>query len=279
MKLLFFVGAVTWAASFASAACADETEPKERFVPWFKERVTIQGGGWFNFPDTDMRINPAVGPEQSLDFESDLGLDDFNLVPWVRASLRFFNRNRIIVEYSESNRSGKRVLAEDIDINGDGTPIPGGVDTSSFYDLRYIRTAYAFSVIKRERLDIAITAGVHFLDIELGVSAAAVGRETVDDETDFSAPLPNVGMEGGWALNDRVAFSGGFSWLQVSTGGLGGGIWTGGLGVGVNIFRNFAVGVRYQFLELNADKKKGSGTKIAVKDFSHGPVIFGALRF
>jgi len=276
---MLVISALMWVSTSASVARADSEEPKERFVPWFQERVSIQGGGWFNFPDTDMSINPAVGPKQRLDFESDLGLDDFNLVPWVRASLRFFNRNRIILEYSESNRSGKRVLAEDIDINGDGTPIPGGVDTRSFYDLRYIRTAYAFSVIKRERLELAITAGVHFLDIELGISAAAAGRETVDDETDFSAPLPNVGMEGGWALNDRVAFNGGFSWLQVSTGGLGGGIWTGGLGVGVNIFRNFAVGLRYQFLELNADKKKSSGTKIAVNDFSHGPVIFGALRF
>jgi len=245
---------------------------------WFNERFRLSGGGWFTFSDTDLGIrNNNTGDFVGFDLEDGLDVDEFVAAPWVRGELRFFKRNRILAEYSESSRLGNAVTAQDIDL-GEGTIIPAGSDIKTKYKLGYIRTAYAFSFIKNDKFEVAVTAGVHFLDFSLVFEPRIGPEEGLSESADFSAPLPNVGMEGGWAINDRWALRGGFSWLQIDMGSVGGGIWSGGIGAEVHLFRHFDMGLRYQFLSLNADQTTND-VKTAIEAFSHGPALYGAVKF
>lgn len=267
---IIFVGTLMSVLRLAAPAAA-AADP----IPWFHERFAMSAGGWFAFSDSDLGANGALFSPR-LDLEDDLNVDDWSLNPSFVASFRFLKRNRILGEYFYSSRDGAVVTGEDIEIGDDVIPAGSGVKTG--LDIQAFRFAYGFSVLHSARRELALTLGLHLMDVNFTIQPVLGGVPDVSDSTGLSAPLPNVGLNGGWALNDRWKIGGDFLWLHLDLGKIEGEIYQGRLDVTYSVWRHLDAGVAFTIFGLGGNGTK-DGEKVGIDSLTYGPQIFLQMRF
>ncbi len=176
-------------------------------------------GGFFPEVSSKIAINGEIlGPSPGVDFEEVFGLEDSKTVLWGGARWRISRRNHLEFEFFQLNRDGQRTgVSEPIEI-GDSILQVGG-DVQSTFDLGLGRLTYGFSLVRNERMDIQIKAGLHLADLETSVTLSGAACEVTDpdDETcvagtapvveseDVTAPLPHFGGSFVYGITPSVA--------------------------------------------------------------------------
>src|SRR6185295_12305212 len=111
--------------------------------------------------------------------------------------------------YLELNRSGSRIIDQDVEW-GDFTFNAGGKVTASFKsDFPYVAWRYAFLDLPQVR--ISGSAGIVYLTIEASLLADGTVDTTpptsglVDEEVSASVPVPQLGLQIDWNISKRLA--------------------------------------------------------------------------
>lgn len=97
--------------------------------------------------------------------------------------------------YYEMKRDGSKFLG--VDISGIG---PKGSQVETDLDMTVVRGSYAWSFFKNENFDLAISGELHVLGLDFKMEAVDLGEF---QETDFTAPLPVLGLRGSFALTPQ----------------------------------------------------------------------------
>jgi hypothetical protein len=161
--------------------------------------------------DTDIRIDPNLATQGTLiNAEDDLGLDDSKLLPLVELTLLPGDRHLIRLSGFSVRRSADQVIDKTI-VFDDQTYLPGE-RVNSTLNLTSFGLTYGYSVVKTQRIDLALTFGVQIVEIE--ANALVRSRVVRDSETGVT-PLPLAGIEGRFDFNDRWSFEGRVQYLSV----------------------------------------------------------------
>jgi hypothetical protein len=192
--------------------------------PLLTEKWNIWVGGFFPTMDSRLRVDSDIGtPGDELDLEEQLGLDDNKSALWGGASWRFAPRHRLETEFANLRRTGFTAgTAEDYQI-GDYIVDGGGAILTTF-NVAILRLTYGFSVIKDDRQDLSLKAGVHLMRTEASLQLGIEGtvRDAEDNtqivcepanpcitpllETDeFTFPLPHLGLSYAYAFTPKLA--------------------------------------------------------------------------
>ena len=178
------------------------------------ERFGLKLGGFVTTLNSDARIGSAtLGAGVSIDVEEALGLKSSLTVFRADGLYRFgqSRKHRLDVTYYSMRRSATKTLEREFEFEDITFEIGDVVD--SFLNLEIFKGAYSYSFFQDDRFDIALSAGLYVMPIEIGIHSALKG----EGEESITAPLPVIGIRGAFAVTPKIFLvqSMEFFWLQI----------------------------------------------------------------
>ena len=212
------VQVLTLVAISACSSLAHAQNEYEKFNdPW-----RVYFGGYWPDPSSTLAINGDVlPPRPPVSVEDILGLEESDAVAWGGIAWHISRRNSLELETFALNRNGgaSGTFVPPVEIN-DFFIESGAIGTS--YDTSLTRLTYGFSIMRSERMDFQLKAGLHIAKLEAGVQIAgeicgpttvpsippgcpAAGSETASE--DVTAPLPHFGVSYAYAMTPNLSLS------------------------------------------------------------------------
>src|SRR5688572_5032440 len=135
---------------------AAQDKPKEE-LPWrdVEFRVGLFSGSFRSGVET----TNALGAGFALNLEDTLDLDDTKVAYRLEGSVALGARHRIHLEYLDVFREGEKNIERDIEIDGETFPVGASLRTES--SMQLITLTYGYSIIQDDRMDLALTFGIH----------------------------------------------------------------------------------------------------------------------
>ena len=142
---------------------------------------------------------PGV-PGTVLSGEKDLGLDDRNPQGRIEIMFRLRERNRLRVDYFESNRRGDHVISRPILFGNESFLINDRVTSSVQW--RQFGLTYTFSVLRTDRLELGLGLGVDFVEAE---ARGEVTARQLRQEVSGAGAFPTLPLDFTWRISRRFA--------------------------------------------------------------------------
>ena len=245
-------------------------------------QFTLIAGGFFSFSNTDISVNNknTGGSGTNINMEDDLGLDEFEATPFVEARWRITPHHRVEFGLFPLDRDGSATAETELII--DDLVVPIGARVDSKLDLVLGRITYGYSFINDGKKEAGVMIGAHVVSVDYNVSLAASIGDTTTDVTsageEVTAPLPHIGVMGGYAFNDNLILDGRLVGFYLSISDYTGWLLEAETKLTYMIWDNVGIGLgaRYFRFNLEADTSDIDGEL----DFSFiGPTAFAVVTF
>jgi len=176
------------------------------------DKVRIGLGGMAAETYTDAGLGSTTsGIGASVNFEDIFNLPESKDVGRFEVNWHYNKRQFLDLGYFELNRSGSRILQQDVNW-GDFIFQASGKVTARF-ESNFPYAAWRYSFLDLPQVRISGSAGIDYLTIEAGLSANGNVTDQsgtpipgdVEETISVSAPVPQTGLQIDWALTKRLA--------------------------------------------------------------------------
>jgi hypothetical protein len=288
MRILTFLPvALAVGISLTSPATADNHYDQ------FNDRFRIYLGGFWPSLDSTININGDFAPPgPPISIEDTLGVEDSKGVAWGGARWRISRRNSLEFEVFALKRDGgvSGTFTPPIQI-GDTFIETGAINTK--YDTSVGRVTYGFSLVRSERMDVQLKAGLHLATLDAGFSLSGnvcdptttpmmppgcPGATTGVEDEDITAPLPHFGVSFAYALTPSVAFNFEVIGFALEIGSIDGAMIEVDADLSWQPFRHFGGGIGFRYFNVNVE---ATGSDLNGEfDYEYfGPVVYVQSTF
>ena len=152
--------------------------------------------------ETDLQLGKEGVPiGAKINTKDQLGMESETGVFRIDGYYRFNSKHSLgLSYYSVKSNSDKYVPNE---ITWDGNTI-SDAQIQSYFNMTIYQLYYGYSFYHNEDVELAVTAGLHVMDISLGLKAQGTVNGTADSIVDtaasVTAPLPVIGFKGEYAI-------------------------------------------------------------------------------
>ena len=288
MKLSKLIAAgIAMSLSVSSVALAADDNPMLN-DPW---RVYV---GAFNANvDSTLGFSSVDFPNiPDIDIEDVLGVDDSELVAVAGASWHFKLRHAVELEFFSLNRNAQLSGTFTPPIQIDDLFIEDGQITSS-YDTTMTRLTYAYSIVRSERSDLQLMAGIHIAKLDIAVQLAGgvclptttpseppgcPASTSGDDRKSVSAPLPHFGAAYTYAFTPTVGMHFGLKGFAIEIDNIEGTIIEIDADVAWQPWKNIGIGAGVRYFKTEVDST-GSDVDGSIKFEYFGPMVYVQATF
>jgi len=171
--------------------------------PW--EKFSLNLGVFVSDISSDLSFGTkAVGVR--VNAEDLFGMDTTTSVFRVGGFWRFTKnrRHRLGLNWFSLHRNGNRTIGRDFTItkpDGSEVTIKAGTQVSSMFYIDVYKLDYSYSFFQDDRFDLAALIGVYIMPIKVGFNATGLIKEKAEES--ITAPLPVLGLRGGFALTPK----------------------------------------------------------------------------
>ena len=243
----------------------------------------VEAGAYWAEVSSTARVeptNPRI-PGTTIDFESDLDLDDSEALPSITAGTRLGGRWSIGAEYYSLGREGTRRAGRRIVFDDTVFDLDAQVSARFVSDVYRLTVGYAF--VRSEDAEIGGALGIHGtdFDIELAGEASVNGSPVVGGvirrKTVF-VPLPTVGLFGTVEVAPRVVANARIDYLSLSVGRYDGRLLNAQAAVSYRVIDNLDLGAMWRSVDyrLDVERDRWQGR---VRYKFNGPELFARLVF
>ncbi|MDK9778715.1 MULTISPECIES: DUF481 domain-containing protein [unclassified Vibrio] len=177
----------------------------------------IEAGGFFSRTDTKLNAyDPYLDQIRTIDFESDLDLKEFTVLPYVEVEYYFNKKHSVYADWRSLHREATRTaVTKPFEITVDGTTyaVQAGSKLTTELNIDIARVGYGYQFYTSDKWAVDVLAGLHVmwlslgLDGKLGAKVSGVDEIPVMfvDETvlnDVTAPLPDLGLRAEYDLTE-----------------------------------------------------------------------------
>jgi hypothetical protein len=244
------------AALVLSALAAPALAQTSGFISPYDETISIDLGGIVNRFDTSVRFDGSSRQGTDIHLEDNAlkkNLSSFEgAVTW-----RFFRAHRLDLNYYTANRSGSQTYNREVDI-GD-TTFPLGATVSARANSEVFSADYRWSFSQQPTLEWAVLLGLYGGTFKYDIDAVgAVGGVTrsASKHVSTTLPLPMLGIGVDWYPDPQWRAGMNAMGIKAKVGDVDGhayriaayGEWM--------FMRNFGVGARYTYNDIQADVDK-----------------------
>jgi hypothetical protein len=227
--------------------------------------------------NTNFRVDPSFAPPGTtgtpVNAENDLGLAHRQQKGRVDFMFRLRDRNKVRVDYFESNRSGSQVLSNDV-VFGNQT-FPAGQLTETTFNLQQFDITYTYSFIRNSRFEVGSGLGIYFLQLDV---IGQVPAQNLRQEVTAATPFPALPLDLTWVVSSRWAATARAAFLKVNHHDLSGRYWDTHADVQYRWLNNFAVGAGYASIRTDLTRQGGSFPGVVNMTIS-GPEAFVRFSF
>ncbi|HEV7442164.1 MAG TPA: hypothetical protein VGO18_06180 [Steroidobacteraceae bacterium] len=182
--------------------------------------------------------------------EKDLGLDSRNPQGRIEIMFRLRERNRLRVDYFESNRRGDHVINRQILFGNETFAVNDRVTSSVQW--RQFGLTYTFSVLRTDRFELGLGLAVHFVEAE---ARGQVVAKRLRQDVSGAGAFPTIPLDFTWRISRRFAMVARAQYLRASVNNFEGSMGDYHADFQYRWKPNFSVGAGYtdmrSFLQVN----------------------------
>jgi hypothetical protein len=233
-----------------------KAEPKVLEAPWYVEKFSVSAGFFFAFNSTDVTVNsPNRNLGNSFSFENDLGYLQTSPTFLGDLQWRISRRSKIDLSYFGINRSKTRTLQRDIDFGDNTYDINTTVNT--FFNTNVYRLSYGYAFFTGKKGEFGAMIGFHIVRASVGIGIVGQNiNKSAGNDYAVTAPLPDVGLWGGYVLGPRWALTGEIGYLALTISNINGRIATGNFGLTYNVVNNLKATLGYNGFNFKVTAKE-----------------------
>jgi len=258
----------------------------EDWTQWpLVQRYSIGVGAYFPSLDTKVSVsvlNGLIGTE--IDFEQTLGMSGNESMPVLYAAWRFAKKHRLNFQYFKLNRSGAEATGTTIRFGDQVFNVD--LPLASYFDIEAYALSYSYSLLLDPKKELAIGLGLSMQDVGFGLRGTAltdIGEEFLHGESTFTAPLPTLAIDGGYAFTDKWTFRAGLGYFAVELElsdekDLSGLVLESYATIFHQTFEHVRFGAGWSYFKVDVDYTKNRRDFSLEYDYS-GPVILMAVDF
>ena len=239
----------------------DSLTPKKMVAPWWVEKFRLTAG--FFLPVNNTKVQVGVNGTANgsvIDFRKDLGFNTAIATFLAGFQWRISRRSRLNLSYFKMNHSATHTLQRDITF--DSTTYYANTSVNSFFNTKIYQFSYGYAIIVKPNYEVGVSIGAHTVGASAGiaVNGVSVGLEQSND-FGFTAPLPDLGIWGGYAISKRFAVNMEFSYLALTVNNITGKLLTYNLVFTYQILPQLDLSAAYTGLNftVNTTKKNLAG--------------------
>ena len=233
------------------------------------------------FYDPQVRTHLRVDPSQAapgvtgtpVNGENNLGLPDRLRQGRVEFMFRLRERSKVRVDYFEADRSGSKVLANDI-VFGNQT-FAGGQRTQTSLDWRQFAITYGYSLVRNDRFEVGTGLGIYFLQVD---AIGQVPAQNQRQEVTAATPFPALPLDLTWRISSRWAATVRGAYLKATLSGFRGWYADSHEDIQYRWNPNFAIGLGYAAIRTSLTRGGGSFPGAFAMSIS-GPEAFVRFSF
>lgn len=196
--------------------------------------------------DTSMQVgSSSAGVGAVLDLEDSLGVDSKSSSARLDTQYAFNRRSSLLFSIYDIERSGSRVLEDDIEF-GDKIIPAGPVDTT--FDTQVVKLSYRHNLVADARTVIAVSAGFHVMGIDTGLESDSFG---IAEDLRVTVPLPVLGVHAAYALNHKWKVSASIELFRVSIEDFSGSLTDSVIRIDHDSFEHFGWGLGLNSFQMN----------------------------
>ena len=176
-----------------------------KVAPWFVERFRLTAGGFLAVNNTSVQVGVKGGAGGTdIDFEKDLGYSQSVFTFLANFQWRISRRSRLNLNYYNIPRNSTHTLDKEIIFKDSVYPVNATV--KSFFNTAIYQFSYGYAILAKPRYELGVLIGAHIVGAKAGISLqTAIGGSNRNTDFGFTAPLPDLGLWGGYAITDRIA--------------------------------------------------------------------------
>jgi hypothetical protein len=211
----FLILAVSVASGYAQK---DSVTIDKKAVPWFVERFRISAGFFVPVTSTTVKVGVEGSVEGTeIDFNKDLGYNKGQVTFSAGLQWRISRRSRLSFNYYNIPRNSTHTLTRDIVFKDTTYGVNSNVKT--FFNTAIYQISYGYAILSKPKYELGIMIGTHLVGGKVGFSLTgnnvAIKR---NNDFGFTAPLPDLGIWGGYAFSNRFAINLDVDYLALTIG-------------------------------------------------------------
>jgi len=224
--------------------------------------------------ETEMQIAPKSLPVGvRINTQDQLKMKNDTNVFRLDGHYRFNDTHSIEFSYFSVNSHGE--TTDSIDWDGN-VSISGNI--ASYFNMDVYRLNYAYSFYHNDKVELALTIGLHVTAVELGLSAYGtidgVADSSYKNDTSVTLPLPVIGFKGEYTIiNKKLFLNYRADYFYLSFDNYKGAIITTALNVEYHFLDNFGMGIGYNVNHVHA-QEDGDDSKVDILNNLSGVVVY-----
>jgi hypothetical protein len=225
-------------------------------APWYVEKFSVSAGFFFAINNTTVEVSNSEGTRGTeINFENNLGFNKTSSSFIGDLQWRSSSRSRFDLSYIWLNRNINYTLQKTINF-GDQTYTANG-DISAFFNTTVYRFSYGYAIFSKDDWELGLMVGMHIVkaNVGMGLLANNVNAQTNSD-FGFTAPLPDVGIWGGYAFSNKWAFNGEVGYLKMTISNITGRIIAANVGVMYKALDNLKFALAYTGFNFKVDVER-----------------------
>ena len=242
--------------SFAQTDTTAHGKKVKPVPPWWVERFSVSAGIFVPLSNTVVKVGSEDGSfGTSIDLEDDLGFTESTISFFASAEWRASRRSKFSLNYFDISRKATHTILKDIEFKDTTYHANASVHASA--QAAIFQFSYGYAFLLNPRYEAGLTIGVHIIANKFGLGLANnVNSLSKETDYDFTAPLPDLGIWGGYGISDKWAVRAAFNYLSLTVGDINGRILSYNAGITYYIFKNLSASVSYAGLDINVDVEK-----------------------
>jgi len=225
------------------------------------------------------RKNFPVGAK--INTKDQLGLESETAVFRLDGYYRFNKTHKIEFSFFGVNSDSGRSLEKEL--TWDGKVISAGAQFSSYFDMKVYKLNYAYSFYHNDKIELALIAGVHVTQVDIGYSAHGeidgVASASATSSSSITAPLPVIGFEGQYAITPKKLFVNyEANYFYLRTNDYAGAITSTALKLEYRFIEHVGVGVGYNINNIIVQKDNGTD-KINIDNRLSGAIVYMSYTY
>jgi hypothetical protein len=251
-------GFTTWAAmlSMASFSVAAQ-KPETSLHPYLDRSHLFLVGAYFQEVKAEIRETRGPLPPKAVNLRH-LGVDKTDTSWHLEYRFRISESWGLLAAAQRFSGQGTRGNVRAF--NFGSVQFPVGVELNSTLDVDTYIVDVVYTTYRSQRAELAIGAGIHAFDFATKIEGRKVaGQNESGNEIAFEellAPLPNLRLQGFYAINSRWAMSGSVGWMSANVDE-----WSGDFlylnGRLQYLFANsFGMALGYQFTDVDVSRRQ-----------------------
>ncbi len=202
-------------ASLKASLKKDSASSGKIVLPWFVERFKLSAGAFYVVNTTNVLVHLHDADGTDVNLEKDLGINREITTFIVNFQWQISRRSQLTFNYYNVNRSSNHVLEKDI-IFEDNT-YHANSSVKAFYNTNMYQVAYSYAIFSKPTWEAGLYVGTHIANSKTGISLNGINNgASTQNSFGFTAPLPDVGIWGSWAISKRFAFNGSLSYFALT---------------------------------------------------------------